>query len=233
MRLENFKFIVIFAGIIVTANLCAAIMGTRTVNLDIIGYHSPILCGIIPFCISFLLIDVFTNQYGFNNAKLLIRTIILCKIFLALVLYLSSKIPAANLTVEEIYFQTQISIIVRALFAGIIATLVAFYINCSIFSRMFVKFNGKLLWFRCIIATSIGELIYSIISNIIFFLYRLNIYEITLLTFNNYGFKFMFEVVTLPITYMLTYLLEKHETHVPIKYINFELKAIPRQKITL
>lgn len=56
----------------------------------------------------------------------------------------------------------------------------------------------------------------------IFFMHKLNVWGIIGIIFGNYGFKFMFEVVTLPITYLLVYALSNQETSTSIKYINFK-----------
>ena len=87
---------------------------------------------------------------------------------------------------------------------------------------MLFYFNGKYLWLRCVVATSVGELVFSIISNIIFYLYKINLHEMITITLNNFSFKLMFEIVTLPFTYLLAYLLAKYETPPIIKFINFK-----------
>lgn len=122
--------------------------------------------------------------------------------------------------------------IIRALVAGAVATLIAFYINCHIFSRLLFRFNGKYLWLRCITATASGEFIYSIISNTIFFINKLQASQIMELTYNNFGFKFMFEVVTLPLTYLLVYLLAKYEIPQVLKYKNFKPKHLDDNIVT-
>lgn len=88
--------------------------------------------------------------------------------------------------------------------------------------EIFFNFQGKHLWLRCIGATSIGELVYSSIFDGIFFAHSLSMTKIMDIIINNYSFKFMFEVFTLPITYMLVNILDKCECKTTIKYINFE-----------
>ncbi len=226
MENKEFKFNILFASVIITANLATAVLGGRTINITFLSQSRSILCGLIPFCFSFMLIDIYTNQYGFENSKKLIKIILLNKVFFALILFFIVMIPPTQMSADEIYYQTLAHGIIRALCAGTVATLVAFYINCHIFSRLLFRFNGKYLWLRCVVATASGEFIYSIISNTIFFLHKFNVSQIIQLTFNNFGFKFMFEVFTLPLTYLLAYLLAKYEVSQVIEYKNFKPKHL-------
>jgi uncharacterized PurR-regulated membrane protein YhhQ (DUF165 family) len=225
MNSLGFKFIILLSSLIITANLCAAITENKMINFYLFTEDYQILWGVIPFCIANFLLDVFTNQYGLENSKRLILGIILSEIFLALVLGISVKTKPISNTIAELYYQNQLNTVSRGLYSGAIATFIAFYINCNIFSKMLFYFNGKYLWLRCIVATSVGELIFSSISNIIFYLHKINAHEMIAITLNNFSFKFTFEIITLPITYLLAYLLSKYETAPPIKFVNFKIEA--------
>lgn len=188
MNKSEFKFIILLSSIIVTANLCAAITGNKIINFWGFERYYKVLWGVIPFCFANFLLDVFTNQYGLERSKQLILRIIMSEIFLGIVL--SSYVKTLTIpTVVNLYYQNQFDIIIRGVFSGAVATFVAFNINCNIFSRMLSLFNGKYLWLRCIIATAAGELVFSIISNIIFYIHKISSYEIIAITFNNLSFK--------------------------------------------
>ena len=222
----DFRLVMIIAGLIITLNLCSGIMGPKVIDLGPMLYHASVTCGVIPFCLAFFLMDVFTNQYGSSYAKQLSVGVAACNLAMALALYGLTKIPAADMSHETGNYQHQFDPMIRSFLAGTIATLIAFYINCRIFSKLFVYFKGKHLWLRCVGATSIGELVYSTVFDFVFFINRLNTSEIITIIINNYGFKFMFEVVTMPVTYLLVYLLSKYEYKAPIKYSNFKLTLL-------
>ncbi len=225
-RERDFRLVMIIAGLIITLNLCSGIMGPKVIDLGSMLYHASVTCGVIPFCLAFFLMDIFTNQYGSGYAKQLSVGVAACNLVMAFSLYTLTKIPAADMSHEIGNYQHQFDPMIRSFLAGTFATLIAFYINCKIFSKLFIYFNGRYLWLRCIGATSVGELVYSTVFDFIFFINRLNTNEIITIIINNYGFKFMFEVVTMPITYLLVYLLAKYEYKTPIKYSNFKLTML-------
>lgn len=219
---REFRFVLIIAGLIITLNLCSGIMGPDVINIGTTLHYISVTCGVIPFCLAFFLMDIFTNQYGFSYAKQLSFGIATCNFTMAIALYFLTKIPVSAESHQNLYYQSQFYPMIKAFAIGTIAIMIAFYINSKIFSKLFINFQGKYLWLRCIGATSIGELVYSSIFDGIFFAHSLNISEIITIIINNYSFKFMFEVLTLPMTYLLVNMLDKYECRTTIKYINFE-----------
>ena len=81
-----------------------------------------------------------------------------------------------------------------------------------------IFFNDELLWFRCILSTALGELVFSIIWSVIFFRGKLSQDMISSIVVNQYIFKVIFEIITLPITYLIVYFLNKFELKTKIKY---------------
>lgn len=71
--------------------------------------------------------------------------------------------------------------------------------------------NGKQLWLRCICATSLSELIYSLIFDLLYFFHQLTIEQILGIVLSNYGVKLVFEFLSLPLTYLFVALLNKYD----------------------
>lgn len=212
MQANNSKFLIVISGLIITANIAAAIMANKILELNVLQYHFSILFGILPFCISVMLLNIFTNQYGTINLKRLIIAVVVCRLFLALGFYImSNNIAALGLQYSQL---DEFNSITHALLAGTVASIIGFFITGIIFNKLYTYYNGKHLWLRCIVATAIGEFIYSLVSNTIFFIHNLNLHSILMLSFNNYGFKLIFEIVTLPLTYLLVYIITKSDNQV-------------------
>lgn len=85
-----------------------------------------------------------------------------------------------------------------------------------------MSFKGKHLWLRCLVATTLGEIVFSLVSTPVLFYDILSINNIGVLIFHNYSFKLVFELITLPFIYIMVYLLNKYENNNYIGYINFE-----------
>jgi uncharacterized integral membrane protein (TIGR00697 family) len=177
--------------------------------------------GILPFCISFVLLDIATNQYGYIRVKKIIMLVLICKVIMALFLYSMMQIRPATSFHYESSYQIVILMMFRAFWASFWGTLVSFYLNCYIFSKLYVSFYGRMLWLRCLVATTMGEIVFSLVSTPILFWGKLDIHHIFLLIFHNYGFKLIFEFASLPVIYLLVYLLNKYEMAFQISYSGF------------
>lgn len=215
----NYRYNLVIGTLIFITNLLGTLFGYATVNLGFISGDGPMMLCIIPFCVSFFLLDVYTNQYGLDYSKKLIKLIMIVRLILALCIFLLLEF---NLINHQYY--NYINPVYTGLYAGAIASMIAFNLNCYIFATIYNFFDGKFIWLRCLIATSIGELIYSLISNTIFLIQHDTIRNIWEITLHNYSFKVFFELSTLPFTYLLISFLNLHEKPYSIKFINFEMK---------
>src|SRR5947207_393907 len=162
---HQFHFMMVIAGLIITFNLCSGIMGPVVISLGTSLHHISVTCGVIPFCLAFFLMDIFTNQYGAAYAKRLSTGVAVCNLAMALTIYFLLKIPVSNISPDILFYEHAFAPMIKSFFSGMVAALVAFYVNSIIFSKLFFRFQGKYLWLRCVGATSLGELIYSSIFN--------------------------------------------------------------------
>jgi uncharacterized integral membrane protein (TIGR00697 family) len=218
----EFKFYTLFSMLILTTSVCSSLLGARLISLgNFIPGTNVLSGGILPFCASFVLLDIATNQYGYKHVKKMIMNLLMCKIILALFLFIIINIPAANGFKYEQSYQLVISMALRAFGGSLLGTLVAYYLNCYIFSKLYFSFEGRYLWLRCLIATTIGEVVFSLVSTPILFWGNLSTISLFNLIFHNYWFKIEFEIVTLPLIYLAIYFLGKHENATGIEYQNF------------
>jgi uncharacterized integral membrane protein (TIGR00697 family) len=219
---NDFKFLSLFGMLIVTNKLFSMILAPRI--LTIFGIILP--GGIIPFCIIFMLLDIITNHYKYENAKKIILFNALCEAAMAALIYFTFKLHPNQSFNQEAEFIAVLQPTINIFFASLLATIISYFFNCYIFSKLYFSFEGKYLGLRCVISTAIGELVFSMIWTPIYFWGRLDIHSIQHLIINQYLFKVGFELVTLPITYLLIYLLAKYENPVNIKYKNFTPEII-------
>jgi uncharacterized integral membrane protein (TIGR00697 family) len=168
-----------------------------------------------------MLLDIVTNHYRYENAKRIIIFNGICEAVMAMIMYLTFKFQPIKTFTNETAFLTVLQPAIWIFFASLIATVCSYFLNCYIFSKLYFSFDGKYLGLRCMISTAIGELVFSMIWTPIYFWGKLDIHSIQILVLNQYLFKVSFEFITLPITYLLIYLLGKFENPVEIKYKNF------------
>lgn len=211
----NNKYYVVIALFIILSNLSGAFFVDSVINLGFFSGNGPMLLGVIPFCLSFFLLNIYVNQYGLAYVRRLILSITSLRLILAICIFL---IIQFNIAITNSAYLHMTSL---ALLAGAIASIVALNLTCHLFIVICNFTKGKYLWLRCIIATAIGELLYSIISNTIFLLNHSTLYDIWMLSIHNYTFKIIFEIITLPLTYLLIYVLShKNEPIIKSNYHN-------------
>ncbi|MBY0379105.1 MAG: queuosine precursor transporter [Burkholderiales bacterium] len=212
---KQFKYLPTFAMLLVTIKLVAMLFVGR--NLLFGPFEMP--GGIIPFCTTFLILDIVTNNYGLLNAKKLIFSLILCESVFSLIIYFTLHLtPFTNS--HELEYQLVTFPVIRLFFGSFFATICAYFLNCYIFSKLYTLYSGRKLWLRCILSTAAGEIVFSIIWTFIYFHGNLQFNEKLLLIADQYLFKVLFEIITLPITYIIVYFLSKYETPFDIKYVD-------------
>ena len=175
--------------------MLATLFGFLKVNL----FFGAFLAAIIPFCISFFLLDLNSAIYGSDSSKKIIKYTLNIRLIIASLIYLIIQ----PLTIYPDYFDS----VVRGMFSGYIAGYLGYFLNIYLFSKINYYFEKRHLWLNVLIATSTGELLYSIISNTLFMLTKFNVAEIMSITINGFWFKLLFEIATLPILYFLVYYL--------------------------
>ena len=210
---KQYKFYALFGMILITTKLISMIFVGRTLLFG--NFIMP--GGIIPFCTTFMILDIVTNNYGLEKAKKMILYLLVCEAIFTLMMYITLKIPTSSLQNETSYSLITNSV-TRVYFGSFCATITAYLLNCYIFSKLYNLYFGQKLWLRCILSTAAGELIFSLVWTSIYFYDKLNNKEILILILDQYTFKILFEVVTLPITYLIVYILEKYEVPLEINY---------------
>ena len=209
-QLTNYKYFNLISMLILINSVCSSMLGVRLLNLNL-GFFGvyDVSGGIIPFCLSFMLLDITLNQYGYKHSKQIIYNLLICKTFFAVLIYLILQLKVNSAFLYENSYQLVFTAMLKTFFASMIGTICAFFLNCVIFSKMYISFNGKHLWLRCLISTTLGEVAFSLVSTPILFFGTLNLSDIFKLIFHNYSFKIIFELFSLPFIYFFLFIFEK------------------------
>lgn len=219
---RNFKLLPLFSVLLISAYFHIILFTQRIIDL----WGIPLSGGVFAICVSFFLIDVVTSHYGLDNAKKLINYSSIIVIIMGLTVIGAFKIiPMAEFSSEKAYVELFGRIDHLLLMGFIVAQWLVYYVNYLIFSRLHGLFKAKQRWIRCLTFTSGGNLLSAIIWLQIYFWGKLEQTYIWILVTTQCLFIFAFEVISLPIAYVIIYLLSKYEYPVPIKYKNFIPKS--------
>ena len=85
---SELKYINLLAGLILTANICSGMLGPKIIDISFFEFNFSITCGVIPFCIAFFCMDLYTNQYGIKLSKSLSTSIAICNLILGIMITL-------------------------------------------------------------------------------------------------------------------------------------------------
>lgn len=215
LKQYQYKYYSLFGMILVAIKLGSMIFVGRILLLG--GVIMP--GGIIPFCTTFFILDIVTNNYGLANARKMIFSLLLCEAIFSLIIYFTLKMTPVSLQYEE-SFKLIIQPIIRLFFGSLAATIAAYFLNCYLFSKLYVFYSGKKLWFRCILSTAAGELVFSVVWTFIYFYGRMDNEGIMRLVMDQYIFKVLFEIASVPVTYLIVELLDRYEVPLEIKFID-------------
>lgn len=151
--------------------------------------------GIFIFPLTFIILDVVSEVYGYAYSRLFIWVGALCEILFSTLAVIVSHLPAPeyfNLVSE---YQSVFDPTIRFVMATLVGTLIGEFANIYFLSKWKIRLRGNSFILRAIIATGVGQLILSIIVDIMAFSGKINFKELILLIFNGYTWKMISFVI--------------------------------------
>ena len=200
------RFVVIcaiYVTCLLLSNLIAGkMMAIGTVTLPV---------AVILFPITYIFGDIFTEVYGFKNARTIIWVGFVCS-FLAVVVYMITiALPYPDFWTNQAAYETVLGTTPRVFVASLIGYLFGEFSNSRIISKLKVVTQGKRLWMRTILSTVVGEAFDSVIFIVISFWGTMENSVLLQMILFQYLFKVCYEVILTPVTYVFVDWLKKKE----------------------
>jgi uncharacterized integral membrane protein (TIGR00697 family) len=206
----------LFVAILVLSNIASS---AKIVDLgfSLFGIRLAFDGGTLLFPLAYVLGDVLTEVYGFKASRRVIYTGFAILAFSALVFFVLHILPAESSWEEEAGTAAYNAILGGMSSGGIVlASLVGYlvgeFFNSVLLSKIKVMMQGRLLWFRAVTSSLVGELLDSLIFVSIACLTGVFGWHLFItLALTNYILKCLIEALVLPVTYAVTRLLKKRE----------------------
>jgi len=206
----------LFAAILVLSNIASS---AKIVDLgfSLFGIRLAFDGGTLLFPLAYVLGDVLTEVYGFKASRRVIYTGFAILAFSALVFFALRILPAESSWEEEAGTAAYNAILGGMSSGGIVLASLAGYLvgeffNSVLLSKIKVIMRGRLLWFRAVTSSLVGELLDSLIFVSIACLTGVFGWHLFItLALTNYILKCLIEALVLPVTYAVTRLLKKRE----------------------
>lgn len=145
-------------------------LGTYVLAYKMIAIDGYIISGgIFIFPINYAIIDIITEVYGYSQTKKLIKMSFICCLFFALVVPFLATLPPPDNWPHQSGYTYVLGNVFRFFIANTLGIIVGITINGYLISKWKIIMKGRHFWLRSIGSSAIGELITSIIADIIAF----------------------------------------------------------------
>ena len=206
--MKKFSFLfVLFAILFTTCLLTANIVAVKIISL--FGLFVP--AGIIIFPLSYILGDILTEVYGYENTKTIIWLGFLANLLMVIAIFIAQNLPSAPFWNNQSSFNNILGYTPRLLLASFTAFLVGSFANSFVMYKMKILTKGRMLWTRTIGSTIVGEGLDSLIFISIAFIGAFALTNLLILILTQWIIKSLYEIIATPLTYAIVGFLKKKE----------------------
>ncbi len=166
---------------------------------------------VILFPVTYILGDVFTEIYGFKNARTVIWIGFFCSFFAVAVYLLTIALPHPGFFENQDAYAAVLGTTPRVAVASFVGYLFGEFSNSMILSKLKVATKGEKLYVRTILSTIVGEGFDSVIFITISFLGTMDNGTLLRMILFQYLFKVLYEIVFTPLTYVAVGWIKRRE----------------------
>lgn len=163
--------------------------------------------GIFIFPINYAITDITTEIYGNAVTMKLVKYAFICCLFFALVIPFIALLPAPADWPHQAGYTYVLGNVFRFFIANTIGVLIGITINSYILAKLKKIMFGKHFWLRSIGASSVGELITSIIADIIAFAGTTSSLGVIKIMLGIFAIKLIYSVIlSIPSSLLVTHI---------------------------
>jgi uncharacterized integral membrane protein (TIGR00697 family) len=200
------RFVVVVA-LFVTCLITANIIVVKQISIG--GIILP--AAIIIFPLSYIIGDILTEVYGYQQARRVIWLGFLCNLVVVLAIWVSGKLPPASVFEAQTAYERILGNTPRFLVASFLAYLIGEFTNSFVLARMKMLTKGRWLWTRTIGSTLMGQGVDTLVFLTIAFLGVLPLSVLGIMILSHWLVKSAYEVIATPLTYVVVGYLKKKE----------------------
>lgn len=198
---------VIVTALFVTCLITANIIIVK--QISIAGVVLP--AAIIIFPLSYVIGDVLTEVYGYQQARRVIWLGFLCNLVTVVAIWIAKILPAAPVFEAQQAYERILGSTPRFLLASFLAYLAGEFTNSIVLSRMKIWTRGRWLWTRTIGSTVLGQGVDTVVVLTIAFFGVLPLGILGMMVLSHWLVKVAYEVMATPFTYLAVGYLKRKE----------------------
>ncbi len=204
---KSYKYLIFLAMLSMTIMLSKGILSYRLVEIN--GYIMQAGQLIAPFW--FILCDIIAEVYGYQIAKKIIYAGLICQIIFAFACAELIQLPFPTFWHDNQAYKLVLGDIWRVSLAVLIALTFSGCINIKLITWWKFLTNGRYFWLRCIGASFISELLFSIFSTFVIQYGRQNIQIIIFIILMSIALKLIYSIVLVTPANIVVFYLKKAE----------------------
>ncbi len=198
----------VLAALFIASLVASNLIFQKFFYVDFLGWYTfEISVGILPYPLTFLITDTISEIYGKKKANLVVTAGIFASVFSLLIVSLSEYVPAtdwspiSNETFTLVFGATGI-----AVFASMMAYLLAQYIDISVYHFWKKLTKGKHLWLRNNFSTFTSQLVdTAAVLLLLCFFEKIAWDNFFALLVSGFVFKVIVAIIDTPFLYALVY----------------------------
>lgn len=155
------RIYLILGGLFIASLVVSNLIFQKFFSWNFFGWYTfEISVGILPYPITFLITDIISEIYGKRKANQVVTTGIFASFFSLLIVFVADIVPATSWSpIDNSLFNKVFGATTIAVFASMMAYLLAQYIDIQIFHFWKRLTKGKHLWLRNNFSTFLSQFV--------------------------------------------------------------------------
>ena len=200
------RFVVVVA-VFVTCLITANFIIVKQISIG----NLVLPAAIIIFPLSYIIGDILTEVYGYQQARRVIWLGFLCNLIAVVAIWVGKILPAAPVFEAQSAYERILGSTPRFLLASFVAYLAGEFANSFVLAKMKIRTRGRWLWMRTIGSTLVGQGIDTLIVLTIAFAGVLPLSVLGNMILSHWLVKTAYEAVATPLTYGVVGYLKRKE----------------------
>ncbi|MCK4331059.1 MAG: queuosine precursor transporter [Dehalococcoidia bacterium] len=200
------RFVVV-AAVFVTCLITANFIIVKQISIG----NLVLPAAIIIFPLSYIIGDILTEVYGYQQARRIIWLGFLCNLIAVVAIWVGKILPSAPVFEAQSAYERILGSTPRFLLASFVAYLAGEFANSFVLAKMKIRTRGRWLWMRTIGSTLVGQGIDTLIVLTIAFAGVLPLSVLGNMILSHWLVKTAYEAVATPLTYGVVGYLKRKE----------------------
>ncbi|OGO96407.1 MAG: hypothetical protein A3F41_03115 [Coxiella sp. RIFCSPHIGHO2_12_FULL_44_14] len=226
----HFKYLTFLSMLYVTILQISVLLDYKFISIG------PMLASSATFVISitFFLSDVIAEVYGYQRAKQVIWSGVICLLCFATIGFLLEKLPTPLEYAKYGHaYRIILDLLFRASISNAIAIMIGAFFNIYFVSKWKILVKGKHFWLRSLGSSAIGEALYTIFVVSLVNIGIVSFPHLIEILIVSYSFKLIFDTLAVAPANLLVIFLKRTEgvdvydfpqKFTPLKYLRSKVK---------